>query len=576
MADNSPGQERIGGGDDGMILREAVRSIAEGLDVPNLAARILYGRGIVGPEEARRLLNPKLEHLSDPFLLPDMERGVERIISAVKSNEKLCLYGDYDADGVTSVALMVNFLKNVGLTPHVYLPQRTEGYGLNIDAVKRLSEQGISLLVCLDCGSADIEEVAEATRHSMDTIIIDHHEVSEARPPALAFINPKRADSRFPTRELAACGVTFFFLLALRRTMHHQGLLNRQINLKKELDLVTVGTIGDMAPLVDDNRVMVKFGMETMKKNPRTWLRSFFTERIIYKDTIDEYAMNFVIVPRINAAGRVSDARHALDFLTCEDERDAAIMLRGLHEINRKRQRIEEGTVREIIEIMEKENLAHKKSIVLFNKDWHIGVIGIVAQKLVDMFGKPSIILTEAGSHLKGSGRGGEGIDLYRTISSLAPLLLGYGGHKYACGVSLTKDNFLPFAQAFEERVTAPVSRREKKVRVDAVAGFEELTIDLLRFMERLSPFGMGNPRPNLLLPSSSVSATDRLVRITDTSNRTWYGSFQGQRLTAHDRPARIVASPVLRKQMGEQFIHLNIKEILPLDEAAPSRPRTG
>jgi len=564
MADNLPGPERFGDGDDATVFRAAVRSIAEGLRVPDLAARILYGRGITDPTEAHRLLNPKLEHLSDPFLLPDMERGVERIISAIGNGEKLCLYGDYDADGVTSVALMVNFFKNLGLAPEVYLPQRSEGYGLNIDAVKRLSDQGVSLVVCLDCGATDIEEVVEATRHNVDTIVIDHHEISEVHPPALALINPKRADSRFPTRELAACGVTFFFLLALRRTMHNRGLLDRQINLKKELDLVTVGTIGDMAPLIDDNRVMVKFGMETMKKNPRTWLRSFFSERIIYKDTIDEYAMNFIIIPRINAAGRVSDARHALDFLTCKEEHDARMMLRGLHAINRKRQRIEEGTIREIVEIMEKENLTHKKSIVLFNKDWHVGVIGIVAQKLVEMFGKPSIILTEVGSHLKGSGRGGDGIDLYHTISSLAPLLLGYGGHKYACGVSLTKNNFLPFAQAFEDRVTAPVSRKEKRVRVDALADFEDLTIDLLRFMERLSPFGMGNPRPNLLLPSSSVSATDRLIRITDTSNRTWYGSFQGQRLAAHDRPARIVASPVLKEQMGEQFIHLNIKEILP------------
>ncbi len=568
MADTLSGSGNTGDGDDAMALGEAVRSIAEGLDVPNLAARILYGRGVTGLEEAQRLLNPKLEHLSDPFLLPDMEKGVERIITAINSGERFCLYGDYDADGVTSVALMSNFLRNLGLTPEVYLPQRSEGYGLNVDAVRRLSQQGVSLVVCLDCGSTDIEEVTEATRLNVDTIIIDHHEVSGLYPPALALINPKRADSRFPTRELAACGVTFFFLLALRRTMHNRGLLNRQINLKNELDLVTIGTIGDMAPLIDDNRVMVKFGMETMKKNPRTWLRSFFSEKIIYKDTIDEYAMNFVIIPRINAAGRVSDARYALDFLTCQNERDAGIKLRGLHEINRKRQRIEDGTVREIVEIIEQENLAHKKSIVLFKKDWHIGVIGIVAQKLVEMFGKPSIVLTEVGSQLKGSGRGGEGIDLYHTISSLGSFLLGYGGHKYACGLSLTKDNLLPFARAFEERVVAPVSKREKKVRIDASAGFEELTLDLLRFLERLSPFGMGNPRPNLLLSSPSVSATDRLVRITDPSSRTWYGSFQGQRLAAHNRPARIIASPVLKEQMGEQFIHLNIKEIRPLDGA--------
>jgi single-stranded-DNA-specific exonuclease len=538
--------------------------MAEGLAIPELAARLLYSRGITGLDDAHKLLYPKLEHLSDPFLLPDIEQGVGRTIEAIKKQEKICLYGDYDADGVTSVAILSNFFRQIGIIPNVYIPERHEGYGLNVNAVQSFSEQGISLLICLDCGSSNVEEVEEARKHGIDVVIIDHHEPPGKLPSPIALINPKRADSHFPTRELAACGVAFFFILALRRIMSRNGLLKHHINLKKELDLVAIGSIGDMVPLVNDNRILVKFGMETMRKRPRTWLKAFFSERVIYRGTIDEYSLNFIIVPRINAAGRVSDARHALAFLTSEDDRDARTMLVELNETNKRRQKIEEEIVREITDSLANENLDTRKSIVLYNQDWHLGVIGIVAQKVVERFGKPSIILTRVGDYLKGSGRGGEGIDLYDTVASLSPLLLKYGGHKYACGIALAEENLLPFVRAFEESMKAPITPRDREHRVDAEAGFEELTLELIEFIEQLSPFGMGNPRPNLLFPPSCVSSKDRFVTVTDLNNRTWRGSIQGQRAIPQNGPVRIVATPVLREQRGEQFIHLNIKSILP------------
>lgn len=546
------------------IPKAFIRTMAEGLGIPGLAALLLYSRGITDLDDAHKLLYPKLEHLSDPLLLPDIEKGVERTIEAIQKHEKICLFGDYDADGVTSVALLVNFFKHIGIMPEVYIPERHEGYGLNVHAIKKFKEQGISLLICLDCGSSNIEEVEEARKYGIDVVIIDHHELSSSHPSAIALINPKRADSRFPTRELAACGVAFFFILALRRIMSRYGLLKHHINMKKELDLVAIGSIGDMVPLVNDNRILVKFGMETMRKRPRTWLKAFFSERIIYRGTIDEYSLNFIIVPRINAAGRVSDARHALAFLTSEDDRDARTMLVGLNETNKRRQKIEEDIVREIINSLANENLDTRKSIVLYNQDWHLGVIGIVAQKVVERFGKPSIILTRVGDYLKGSGRGGEGIDLYDTVASLSPLLLKYGGHKYACGIALAEENLLPFVRAFEESMKAPITLRDREHRVDAEAGFEELTLELIEFIEQLSPFGIGNPRPNLLFPPSCVSSKDRFVTVTDINNRTWHGSIQGQRAIPQNGPVRIVATPVLREQRGEQFIHLNIKSILP------------
>lgn len=548
------------------IPKALIRALTEGLGIPDLAARLLYARGITDPDDAHKLLYPKLEHLSDPFLLPDIEQGVTRTIEAIQKNERVCLYGDYDADGVTSVALVVNFFRHIGVTPDVYIPERHEGYGLNVSAIRRFHGQGISLLICLDCGSSNIEEVEEARKYGIDVVIIDHHEPPESLPSPVAFINPKRSDSRFPTRELAACGVAFFFLLALRRAMAHSGLLKQHINLKKELDLVTVGSIGDMVPLVNDNRVMVKFGMETMRKRPRTWLKAFFSERVIYRSTVDEYTLNFVIVPRINAAGRVSDPRRALAFLTSEDDRHAGAMLAELNETNRRRQKIEEEIVREITDSLVNEDLDSRKSIVLFNENWHLGVIGIVAQKVVERFGKPSIILTRVGDYLKGSGRGGDGIDLYDTVASLSPFLLKYGGHKYACGIALAEENLVSFVNAFEESIQAPIIPRDRGHSVDVQAGFEELTLELIKFIEQLSPFGIGNPRPNLLFSPSFVSASNRFIKVTDTNNRIWHGSIQGQCAIPQNGPVRIVATPILREQRGEQFIHLNIKNILPAE----------
>ena len=547
--------------------QKIIKSLEENLGIPNLIARILYGRGITSPEDAEAFLYPNLENLSDPFLLPDMDKGARRVIEAITNKENICLYGDYDADGITSLALMVNFFRHLEMTPATYIPHRKEGYGLNIQAIDRLKANGASLLICLDCGSTNIEEIRRAKELSIDTIVIDHHELPNASPEAYALINPKRSDSRFPTRELAACGVTFFFLLALRRSMFSQGLLKHKINLKKELDIVTIGTIGDMVPLTKDNRIIVKFGMDTMKKKPRTWLKTFFKMGIISDGSIDEYALNFVIIPRINAAGRVSEPEKSLNFLVCDNESDSMVALKELCEANRERQKIEGDILKEIVDIVNRDKLADGNSIVLFKEDWHMGVVGIVAQKLVEMFGKPSIIITEVEGMWKGSGRGGDGMDLHETIKTLSHLLIKFGGHKYACGILLSKENLVPFQQAFENSVRGILNNRKKGVSVDAHADFEELTGELVECMELLAPFGIGNPRPNLLLTPLDMSINNKFVKVIDRNNKTWYGNIQRQSQIPQYTNMSIVAAPVIREEMGEKFIHLNIKKLIPVDD---------
>jgi single-stranded-DNA-specific exonuclease len=544
---------------------KTAQAIAGDLGVPELIARILVARGIESADNARAFLKPKLEDLSDPFLMPDMQKGVDRVIMALTRKETICLYGDYDADGVTSLALMINFLKHFDITPIIHIPTRQDGYGLHVNAINTFRERGVTLLVSLDCGSSNIKEVQHARDCDIDTVIVDHHEMGLVDPPACALINPKRKNSQFPTRDLAACGVTFFFLLALRRTMHTKGLLGKAMNLKKELDIVTVGTIGDMVPLTGDNRIMVKYGMEMMNKHPKAWLKAMHKSRAITKGIIDEFTLGFIIVPRINAAGRVSEPQKSLNFLISEDEAGVASYLKNLEDANRHRQRIEEKILREIVNDLKKDHLAERNSIVVFNEKWHVGVLGIVAQKLAEMFKKPSIVITKLNDVWKGSGRGAGGMDLFETITTLSPLLLKYGGHRYACGISLMEENLSPFAEAFEKSVKNDdiVVKKKREIGCDTGAEFEELTTELMEYIGQLSPFGIGNPRPNLSLnPAGIVPLKYGRVKITDRNKRTWYGYMQADQHIPRSDNLYCIVSPVLKEEMGERFINLNIKDI--------------
>jgi single-stranded-DNA-specific exonuclease len=527
-------------------------------------ARILVARGITGTGEAEAFLHPKLEDLSDPFLMPDMKKGVMRAVDAIRRRETICLYGDYDADGVTSLALMMNFFRHLEMTPIIHIPERKEGYGLHAHAVKILKEKGASLLICLDCGSTNVEEIGLAKDLGIDTIVIDHHEMGTEMPPAFAIINPKREDPRFPTRELAACGVAFFFLLGLRRVLYAEGLPGRTINLKQELDIVAVGTVGDMAPLIKDNRIMVKHGMDMMKRKPRAWYRSLIRNKVMPDRTVDEYVLNFIIVPRINAAGRVSSPFISLDFLICEDDMDSARHLKKLQEANKRRQQIEKEMIDEIAGILSKDGIAGKNSIILFKKGWHIGVLGIVAQKIMEAHGKPSIIMTDVDGIWKGSGRGSDSVDLYGTLSSLSDLLIKFGGHRYACGVTVSEDNLIPFRDAFENASNGLLRNSTRTTYIDTHAGFDELTREMMECVGQLSPFGVGNPRPALLLtPSSIVSLNNGRVKIIDHNKRNWYGYMQKNAVIPQSGDIRIVASPVLRQESGEEFINLNVKQVL-------------
>ena len=546
-------------------IKELSKNLEDCLGIPNIIARILINRGFSIPHEAETFLFPKIKDLSDPLLLPDCEKGIQELIHAIKNKKHICLYGDYDADGITSCALMVNFLKKLNIKPYIYIPERKEGYGLNIEAIKRLKKDKVDLIVCLDCGSANIEEVKFAYELGMKTLIIDHHEVSHELPLAEAIINPKRKDSQFPTRELAACGVTFFFLWALRRVMHNHGLIDGNINLKNELDLVTIGTIGDMVPLIKDNRILTKMGMEVMKKRPKQWLKTFYKENLLPKSELNEYALNFIVLPRINAAGRVSMPEESLDFLTTEKEAESTRLLKALQDANNMRQKIGDRILKECKEEIMAQGIDKKNTIVLFNKDWHIGVIGIVAQKLTELYKKPSLVITEIDGICKGSGRGIEDIDLYETMSSLSHLFIRFGGHRLACGFSLKKENIPLLKERFEKAMSS-IILREDEIYFDAHADFDEFDSDFAYHLEAMSPFGIGNPRPAVMITPNDVNLlNNNRIKITDKSSRQWYGYVNNTIIIPEkiNKGLKLIVQPVIKEEMGNKFINLNVKAVL-------------
>jgi single-stranded-DNA-specific exonuclease len=546
---------------------DAVRRLQAHLRAPAIVAQILEARGIIDPADAERFLNPKLEHLSDPFSLRDAAKGVDRLIQAIRLRERVALFSDYDADGITSAALLYNFLKGMGCESLVYIPRREEGYGLGTAAVEYLSGQGVRLLICLDCGSSNYDEVLLAKTKGMDVVIIDHHEVPSPEPQAEALINPKRAGSVFPTRDLAACGVTFFFIMALRRVAHKLGLLKSSVNLKKELDLVTVGTIADMVPLLGDNRILVRFGLEVMRKKPRMWLRTFFRKHPNLKDNLAGYGLGFVIIPRINAMGRVDDPNVALQFLLSEDSEVSMNLLETLQATNRRRQQIEESILNEALEKLADQDMENQSSIVLYKEDWPIGVIGIAAQRLAEMFKKPAVIVTKVDGIWKGSARGADGLNLHHAIGSVSSLLIRYGGHRHACGISISEENLERFQAEFDAVVKEVRTLGGRSVNCDASLSFTDLTKDLVEWLERLHPFGIGNPRPSFLLSPAEVSIVrDRFVRMTDERKRIWHGTLQRQVQIIEASQYHVVASPVIRQDVGETFIHLQVRDVFPVE----------
>ncbi|MDI6742280.1 MAG: single-stranded-DNA-specific exonuclease RecJ [Smithella sp.] len=469
-----------------------------------IISQILSNRGLNGIEQARRYLYPSLNDLHSPFLMKDIKLGVARLMKAIHDNEKIVIYGDYDADGITSVVILFKFIQAVTPQVEYYIPDRIdEGYGLKIPAIDKFKKDNISLIITVDCGISDAEQIAYANSLGIDTIVLDHHEISGQLPPAVASINPNREDCDFPFKGLAGVGIAFNFLIALRGTLNKEGFWgeNDYPNLKEYLDIVTLGTIGDIAPLIDENRIFCKIGLELISGGQRPGIKALKEVSGVENQPIDSFKASFALIPRINAAGRIASPADAVKLLLTDNIAEARILAEKLDSHNRNRQLLEKKIVAEILDnIGNNPEIEKMKSFVFASDKWHPGVVGIVASRLVDLYNRPALVISLKDGVGKGSGRSVSGFNIYKGIQQCADLLLSYGGHYHAAGISIKEENIGEFARLLDEitRDNSEDTELLSQIVIDSPCDLSEINLALIDQLELLSPFGSRNPEPLL------------------------------------------------------------------------------
>lgn len=461
------------------------------MSINKIILQILNNRGILGEKNIEEFLSPRPLTTYDPFLLLNMKEGVDLILNAIETNKKICIYGDYDADGVTSVSVLMEVLKHLTDNLMYYVPSRfSEGYGLNKEAIDYIHSMGVDLIVTVDCGIVSFDEVDYAKKSGMEIIVTDHHSVEE-RLPDCTVINPKQPNCPYPFKELAGCGVAFKLAQAIqRKTNLPKGVINRV------LDLVALGTVGDVMPLIDENRTMVKYGIWEIEKGNRRGLK-MLTDRILKDGTnISSDDISYGIVPYLNAVGRMEDASIGIDLLTENTYFDKEELVNKMIELNNLRKKVQEELYTRCVDIYERECSDYSFPIVYMN-DAHEGITGIVAGKMKDYSGKPFVIVTENEGLLKGTGRSVDNVDIYEILKGAKDLFEKFGGHKGACGFTLKKDNL----DILRDHVNKTMSIVEKSdtepcVAYDMQLKGEDISLDLAKEIDTMEPFGNGNQKP--------------------------------------------------------------------------------
>ncbi len=473
------------------IDKEKVAEMQKKYNINNLLAILLSNREITSEEQINKFLNPKRNDFYNPFGMPDMEKAVNRILKAIEKNEKTIIYGDYDVDGITSVAVLKSFLEERGIQVGVYIPNRlNEGYGLNKEAVKYIAKQGYKLMITVDCGITAIEEVEYAKELGIETIVTDHHEPAENLPEAVAVVDAKRKDNKYECRNLAGVGVVFKLIQALSIKL---GLEEKEY--LKFLDIVCIGTISDIVPLTDENRVIVKLGLKLVEQTRNLGLREILQSCGYSK--INSTTISFGVAPRINACGRMGHQEEALNLLLSKNIDEVKDLTIKLNDYNKTRQEIEKTIYNEAIEQIEKNNLANKNTIVVYGKGWHHGVIGIVSSKITELYFKPSILLSEEDGEYKGSGRSVEGFDLHEALMECNKTIKKFGGHAMAVGINIEKHKIKEFEETFEKVATEKnVDKIVPILNVDAEIKLDDITKEMVESLKELEPFGEANKMP--------------------------------------------------------------------------------
>ncbi len=488
-------------------------ALAEHVGGNAVVAELLTRRGVATAEEADNFFSPALSQLHDPFLMNDMDRAVNRLNKAMGAKERIMIYGDYDVDGVTAVALVYKYLQNYYSNVEYYIPTRyEEGYGISLKSIDYAAENGVKLVIVLDCGIKAIDEIAYAKKKGVDFIICDHHMPDETLPDAAAILNPKMPDSTYPCPYLSGCGVGFKFMQAFAMS---NGLSNHN-ELDSLLDLVAVSIAADIVPIVGENRVMAHYGMRRLNSNPNLGLRSIIRLCKLTNKDITISDVIFKIGPRLNASGRMQSGVEAVDLLVSRDLHDAYEKGKDIDQYNRDRKELDKRITQEANHLIEN-NVAivqGKRSIVIYNKDWHKGIIGIVASRLTELYYKPSVVLTYSNGMATGSSRSVQGFDIYSAVNSTRDLLENFGGHTYAVGLSMKEENIAEFSRRFEEYVAENIQPNQLSphLDIDAVIEFADITPELVSYLKKFNPFGPGNQKPVFCSRNVFDFGTSKLV----------------------------------------------------------------
>lgn len=474
--------------------------ISNKFGLTKLTSKIIAGKDLKD-EEIEIYLNPMRSNLYDPFELPDMKLAVDRIMDAIEKKEKIIIYGDYDADGITSTTILKRFFSDRGIDVDTYIPNRLdEGYGLNNNAITEIYNNGFQLIITVDCGITAIKEVELAKSYGIDVIITDHHETVDELPKAVAVVDAKRKDNKYQFKGLAGCGVAFKLTQALCKRME----LNENECLKY-LDIVTIGTISDIVPLIDENRVITKLGLKLVAITKNPGLKALL-ELANYKK-IDSTAVSFGISPRINACGRMGHQEDALELFLTNDPIEARNLAKKIEEYNKERQEIEKSIYNEANELI-KEESNEKSSIVIGKEGWHHGVIGIVSSKITEEYYKPSILVCFEGNEAKGSGRSIPGFDLHEAITKCNEYLTNCGGHSMAIGLSLPKTNFEKFKEQFEKYVDSNIDKDQvPELVIDEVLTSKDLELNSINELSKLEPFGESNFEPIVMYKNIKIES---------------------------------------------------------------------
>jgi len=472
-----------------------VQLLARTLNIQPLIAQLLVQRGIETYEQARLFFKPTLADLHDPYLMKDMDKAVNRIMQATENREKILVYGDYDVDGTTAVSLLSSYLKTFYEWIDTYIPDRyNEGYGVSFLGIDYAEDNGMTLIIALDCGIKSIDKVAYAKEKGIDFIICDHHRPGDVLPDAVAILDPKRDDCQYPFDELCGCGIGFKLIQAIAA-----GRGQTTQDLVPYLDLVATAIAADIVPMNGENRILTKFGLEVINQNPRPGIKALI--HTLKKEELNVSDVVFIIAPRINAAGRIRHGNYAVQLLTEFDFDQARAFAEEIEQFNQDRKSLDQQITSEALQQIIQNKEENRFTTVVYKEDWHKGVIGIVASRLTETYYRPTLVFTKSGEKLAASARSVKDFDIYNALEQCEDVLEQFGGHKYAAGLTLTENQFLLFKQKFEEVVASSISEEllRPEILIDAKVNLSDFNEKFFRILKQFEPFGPENMAPVFL-----------------------------------------------------------------------------